>query len=107
MTLAEDSERVWDKVGSMKLKQPKKRELEIGKKKNALQRSLNFCSKRSGYTQRSIRENFTYLKRKSVNSQLKAQPNNILQSATVIRISLGSLTTVGSTGFTGHCQNNL
>ena len=33
MTLAEDSERVWDKVESMKLKQPEKRELEIGKKK--------------------------------------------------------------------------
>ena len=76
------------------------------KKENAVQWSLNFCSKRNGYTQPSIRENFTYLKRKSVNSQLKAQPNKILQSASVIRTSLGSLTTVGNTGFTGHCQNN-
>ena len=76
------------------------------KKENAVQWSLNFCSKRNGYTQPSIRENFTYLKRKSVNSQLKAQPNKILQSASVIRTSLASLTTVGSTGFTGHCQNN-
>ena len=76
------------------------------KKENAVQWSLNFWSKRNGYTQASIRENFTYLKRKSVNSQLKAQPNKILQSASVIRTSLGSLTTVGNTGFTGHCQNN-
>ena len=104
MTFAEDSELVWRQLASMKLKQPKERELEIGKKKT--QCSGVFWSKRNGYTQASIRENFTYLKRKSVNSQLKAQPNKILQSASVIRTSLGSLTTVGNTGFTGHCQNN-
>ena len=33
MTFAEDSELVWRQLASMKLKQPKERELEIGKKK--------------------------------------------------------------------------
>ena len=107
MTFAEDSELVWRQLASMKLKQPKERELEIGKKKTQCSGVLIFeVRETNGYTQASIRENFTYLKRKSVNSQLKAQPNKILQSASVIRTSLGSLTTVGNTGFTGHCQNN-
>ena len=33
MTFAEDSELVWRQLASMKLKKPKERELEIGKKK--------------------------------------------------------------------------